>query len=61
MQGSGNIFELTEIALDQRVDPVYALDLIEATGRRWGLAIRFLDGLGDTDITVPGFLHRWLT
>jgi hypothetical protein len=60
-RGSGNIFARRGIVLGRKADLVYALDLIEATERHWGLAVRFLDGLGDTDVAVTGFLHRWLT
>jgi hypothetical protein len=58
MRGSGNIFERKGIVLGRRVDLVYVLDLTEATERHLGLvAVRFSAELGDTDVTVAGFLH----
>jgi hypothetical protein len=61
MQGSGNIFEPKVIVLGLRVDLVCVLDLIAARERHSGLPVRFLDVLGDTDVTITGFLHRGLT
>lgn len=60
-RGSGNIFEPRGIVPDRRVDLVCVLDLIGARERHSGLPVRFLDVLGDTDVTITGFLHRGLT